>query len=96
MKRFSAEKVLSLAPRGEIASLLRASEVNLTEILRLFSGQPGACFVQDERGVRFLNRNVPPESMVLMTRWPAAAVENYLDAELRRFEEYGVPVDWYL
>jgi ribosomal protein S18 acetylase RimI-like enzyme len=96
VKRFSAEEVLSLSPQEELASLLRASEVNLTEILRLFSGQPGACYVQDDRGVRFLNRNVPPESMVLMTRWPAAEVEEYIDAELHRFEGYGVPVDWYL
>jgi ribosomal protein S18 acetylase RimI-like enzyme len=96
VKRFSAEEVLSLSPQGELASLLRASEVNLAEILRLFSGQPGACFVQDDGGVRFLNRNEPPPSMVLMTRWPAAEVEDYLDAELRRCEEYGMPVDWYL
>jgi ribosomal protein S18 acetylase RimI-like enzyme len=96
MKRFTAEEVLSLSPQGELTSLLRASEVNLTEILRLFSGQPGAWFYQDDRGVRFLNRNLPPESMVLMTRWPAADVEDYIGAELRRFEEYGVAVDWYL
>jgi ribosomal protein S18 acetylase RimI-like enzyme len=96
VKRYSAGEVLSLSPQGEFASLPRASELNLTEILRLFAGQPGAWFFQDDRGVRFLNRNVPPESMVLMTRWPAAEVEEYLDAELRRFEEYGIPVDWYL
>jgi ribosomal protein S18 acetylase RimI-like enzyme len=33
---------------------------------------------------------------VMMTRWPADAVEALLDAEIRRFEEYGVRVDWYL
>jgi ribosomal protein S18 acetylase RimI-like enzyme len=96
VKKFSAEEVLSLPSQGELASLLRASEVNLIEILRLFSGQPGACFLQDDRGVRFLNRNAPPPSMVMMTRWPAADAEDALDVELRRFEEYGVPVDWYL
>jgi ribosomal protein S18 acetylase RimI-like enzyme len=96
VKRFTAEDVLSLTPRGELASLLRASEVNLTEMLRLLSRQPEVCFLQDDRGVRFLNRELPPPSMVLMTRWPDADAEDHLDAELRRFEEYGAPVDWYL
>ena len=58
VKKFSAEEVLHLCPQGELASLLRASEVNLAEILRLLSGQPGAWFIQDDRGVRFLNQNL--------------------------------------
>jgi hypothetical protein len=79
VKRFSAEEVLSLPPDGDLASLLRTSEANLTENLRLFSGQPGACFLEDDRGVRFLNRIAPPDSLVLMTRWPAAEAEECID-----------------
>ena len=63
VRKYSAEEVLSLPHQGQIARLLRSSELNLIEILRLLSGQPGAWLLQDDRGVRFLNRNQPPPSM---------------------------------
>jgi ribosomal protein S18 acetylase RimI-like enzyme len=65
-------------------------------MLRLLSAQPGASFLQDERGVRFLNPSMSPPSVVMMTRWPAADAEQYIDDELHRFEEHGAPVDWLL
>jgi hypothetical protein len=94
VKRFSSGQVLALGSKDELCSLLQASAVNLTECLRLFSGQPGVHFEQDESGVRFLNRNAPPDSMVLRMQPGAATVDEQIDEELLRFEAHGLPVDW--
>lgn len=94
--------MLALPADGALVALLRASEANLVELLRLFAGQPGMSFVEaegplpDDGGVRFLNLQSPPESNVLRTRWPTDGVEERIEAEIRCFEAAGVGVDWLL
>lgn len=94
--RIVASDVLTLPAGSALASTLRACEDSLGEALRLLAVMPGVSWVEDERGLRFFSPELPPQSMVLRTRWPAAAATRHLDDELARFAAIGVYVDWYL
>ena len=94
--RILAPEVLALPAGSELVSTLRACEASLGKALRLLAAMPGVSWVEDERGLRFINREHPPESMILATRWPEESAARYLDEELARFASIGVHVDWYL
>ena len=94
--RILAPDVLALPDGSELVSTLRACEVSLGEALRLLAAMPRVSWIEDERGLRFINPELPPESMVMATRWPEQAAAQYLDEELARFASAGVRVDWYI
>lgn len=97
MQKLSTEAVLTLSPDSELGKLLRASELNLAEVLTLLSLGRDTQLVRDALGLRFLCRDTNPGSMVLLTHWHGvAAVEERIEREFRRFDAFGVGVDWTL
>ena len=94
--RILTPDVLALPEGSELVSTLRACEASLGEALRLLAAMPDVSWVEDDRGLRFINPRPPPESMVMATRWPVQLAAYYLDEELARFASAGVRVDWYM
>ena len=91
----SVDDVLALAD-GKLASILRRSQRALGAALKLLAGNPGAELIDDEYGIRFFNRELPPESAVLAMPRSPAEVGRLIDAELERFAALGLQVDWCL